>query len=373
MIFAIFLNLDRPQFSLEVSDVSNPYRPVSSSGESSSTANTEGLAAAHWEQALKHFDLGHYHAAEQALNLIVKTTPHNAAAWNILGVALAMQEKHENAVIAFQSSIKSDPQSDKAWLNYANSLDLLGRSEEAIAAYQQANHLNAGIHADFELAAKGIGPSPQRAPADFLRAYYDLYASKYDVHMQALKYGLPERTEALLRALPGLPRGKGLDLGCGTGLAGSAIKPYCDYLVGVDLSPVMLSKAGNRGCYDELAAVEALDYLQEATRLIGSASPFSLVVALDVLIYFGPLGALFHLVAENLANGGYFVLSVEIPESEAANDFQLIPSRRFVHSGEFVVQEAAAVGLVVELGQNVDLRLENGAPVKGCVFALSKP
>ena len=47
-----------------------------------------------------------------------------------------------------------------------------------------------------------------------------------------------------------------LDLGCGTGLAGAAIRPFCDWLVGVDLSPAMIAKARQKGLYDRLEVGE---------------------------------------------------------------------------------------------------------------------
>src|SRR6185312_3401290 len=44
-----------------------------------------------------------------------------------------------------------------------------------------------------------------------------------------------------------------LDLGCGTGLAGTAFAPLADRLVGVDLSPAMVAQAENKQLYDRVA------------------------------------------------------------------------------------------------------------------------
>ena len=38
-----------------------------------------------------------------------------------------------------------------------------------------------------------------------------------------------------------------LDLGCGTGLAGAAFRPFVDWLVGVNLSPAMVAQAAAKG------------------------------------------------------------------------------------------------------------------------------
>jgi SAM-dependent methyltransferase len=57
-----------------------------------------------------------------------------------------------------------------------------------------------------------------------------------------------------------------VDLGCGTGLMGPLLRPHCGQLCGVDLSAGMVGKARQRGCYDELAVGELVQYLQEAQK-----------------------------------------------------------------------------------------------------------
>lgn len=57
-----------------------------------------------------------------------------------------------------------------------------------------------------------------------------------------------------------------VDLGCGTGLMGPLLRPHCGQLCGVDLSVGMLDKARQRGCYDDLAAGELVQYLQVAQQ-----------------------------------------------------------------------------------------------------------
>ncbi|WP_425536227.1 methyltransferase domain-containing protein, partial [Chromobacterium vaccinii] len=41
-------------------------------------------------------------------------------------------------------------------------------------------------------------------------------------------------------------------MGCGTGLAGEAVRPYASRLDGVDLSAGMLERASAKGIYDSL-------------------------------------------------------------------------------------------------------------------------
>lgn len=55
-----------------------------------------------------------------------------------------------------------------------------------------------------------------------------------------------------------------VDLGCGTGLMGPLLRNHvADSLVGVDLSAGMVVHARDRGCYDDLAVGELVEYLQQ--------------------------------------------------------------------------------------------------------------
>jgi predicted TPR repeat methyltransferase len=86
-------------------------------------------------------------------------------------------------------------------------------------------------------------------PESYVRTLFDGYAGGFD---RALTEGLSYRApELLLRAVEAsgvrMKFGSVLDLGCGTGLAGAAFRPYCDWLVGVDLSPAMLAQARAKG------------------------------------------------------------------------------------------------------------------------------
>ena len=55
---------------------------------------------------------------------------------------------------------------------------------------------------------------------------------------------------------------KTIDLGCGTGISGSAFKEYTDYIVGVDISNEMISIARKKNIYDELILGEINDAIQ---------------------------------------------------------------------------------------------------------------
>ena len=70
-----------------------------------------------------------------------------------------------------------------------------------------------------------------------------------------LKYSVPH---GLKKGLRPCVRRRGrfhhlLDLGCGTGSAGAALKEMARKQAGVDDSPKMLAVAGSKGTYDHLA------------------------------------------------------------------------------------------------------------------------
>jgi predicted TPR repeat methyltransferase len=92
---------------------------------------------------------------------------------------------------------------------------------------------------------------------DEVRGYYDEQAPTYDSTLASWGYDAPSRVaELLLRTLP-VDRASQtvLDAGCGTGLAGQALRDagFAGRLLGVDLSPDSVALAAGRGIYDDVA------------------------------------------------------------------------------------------------------------------------
>jgi predicted TPR repeat methyltransferase len=201
-----------------------------------------------------------------------------------------------------------------------------------------------------------------RAPDAYLTVCFDKYAPDFERHLtEVLGYNIPGVCEKLL-AETGETFANILDLGCGTGLAAPFLRKFGEKLTGVDISRGMLAKARERGLYDRLVESEASAFLA------GNDARFDLVTALDVLVYFGDLAALFDSVARRLTSGGIFVLSFE---TAGGADYRLRPSGRFAHDPNYVASLAAAnfttVARVV-----TTLRLEANAPVAGEVLVLRR-
>ena len=96
-----------------------------------------------------------------------------------------------------------------------------------------------------------ILPSAARAPVEYLRAVFDGYADRFELHLISLGYRIPGLIRAALLRHPAIAAGERLgpvlDLGCGTGLVAVVLSDLpIGPLVGVDVSPRMLAQRGGK-------------------------------------------------------------------------------------------------------------------------------
>ncbi len=249
----------------------------------------------------------------------------------------------------------------------------LGEHEAAADSYAEALKLGPeDPYVRHLVAASGLLPSASRAPPDYLRAVFDGYADRFDEHLIALGYQIPGAirrvvTEYLTRTA-GAPCGPVLDLGCGTGLVAVAIADLpIGRLTGVDVSRRMLDGAKAKGLYSMLTEADIMDWLAD------EAGSFELILAADVLCYFGSLEAVFRAVHERLRPGGWFILSLEerAPHGPLGGPgWRLQRQGRYAHTVNYVEETARATGFsVVSLGYQ-SIRHEGGAPVRGILAVL---
>ena len=103
------------------------------------------------------------------------------------------------------------------------------------------------------------GEKLERAPPDYLVAYFDSFADSFDKQLvEVLGYRVPQELMTMI-ATRGENLPNAVDLGCGTGLAGPLMRNGRSRLVGVDLSPRMLAKAAQRKTYDALVQADLFD------------------------------------------------------------------------------------------------------------------
>ncbi|MQP65209.1 methyltransferase domain-containing protein [Niveispirillum sp. SYP-B3756] len=208
-----------------------------------------------------------------------------------------------------------------------------------------------------QLAAADV---PADLPATFVRALFDTYADRFDRELVGrLHYDAPGALRALLDE-QGVGGGRDiLDAGCGTGLAGLAVRDMARHLAGFDLSPRMVEKARARDIYNELWVGELVESLSQRPR---SAD---LLLAADVLVYLGDLRPVMAAAAKVLRPGGLFAFTCEWVDQP--DGFLLHEGRRFAHS-EFHVREALAqAGFTIRTLRHHSTRTDRGQPVPGLI------
>ena len=204
-------------------------------------------------------------------------------------------------------------------------------------------------------------PSLDRSPPAYVEALFDDLAPRFDRQLvQMLDYHAP----ALLADLVAGQRAQFeqiLDLGCGTGLAAPSLRRFGAQVTGVDLSPAMLAKAAERGGYDHLVRAEAVAFLES------HPGQFDLIVAADVLIYFGDLAPLFAAATQALVPGGLLAFSIELGEA----GWRQLPTARYAHGHDYV-RETAASGFRIVAREDVVLRREATGVTQGRLYVLEK-
>jgi predicted TPR repeat methyltransferase len=275
---------------------------------------------------------GDFGAAAELFEQALELAPHWAAAWFALGEARKKLGDLDAAARAFRETLIADPTD----------------AQGAMA----------------RLALIGRGDAPRALPLAYVARLFDAYAPRFDKHLtDNLGYRAPALiAEALSAVASGRRFVSALDLGCGTGLMGEALRGRVDRLAGVDLSAAMIAKARDRGIYDRLV-------VGDAAAMLGREPPGSsdLIVAADALVYVGDLAPLFAAVARALASDGLFAFSVETCEGDG---FKLEPTMRFAHSRSYVEMTAREAGLQPLLIRSASTRREAGAdaPSLICVF-----
>jgi predicted TPR repeat methyltransferase len=261
--------------------------------------------------------------------------------------------------------VQTAPGFATAWFALAAIRERLGDRDGAIAAFEAARDADREDHhgARLHLARLGVGEATPAMTAVYVRRLFDQHAPDFDrALLDRLDYRGPQILLAALETATGgrLRLGSVLDLGCGTGLGGAALRPFCDRLVGVDLSPAMIGQARGKGLYDRLIAAELSDHLSSEAGTAG----YHLVLAADVLVYFAELGRLAADVARVLAPGGLFAFTVETHDGPGVS---LQETLRYAHGTDHVRAAVASAGLTLLTLEPASTRTEKGAPVQGLV------
>ncbi len=276
---------------------------------------------------------------QAAADLLVETLargPSFIAGWFLLGEANELAGDKEAAIAAFRRALKLDPE----------------------------DRLGAGLRLARLKARKAPRAMSRVMSAAYVRTLFDQYAGRFDRELvEALHYSGPALLAAALEKTAGERRfNRTLDLGCGTGLMGEAVRARTEELVGVDLSENMVETARRKQIYDRLA-VSDLAYF-----LAAEPEAFELILAADVFVYLPDLKPVCAAVAHKLSPGGLFAFTVETHEGDGTI---LRETLRFAHGERHLRDAAVAAGMEILLLEKVATRQEKNLPVAGLLAVLS--
>jgi predicted TPR repeat methyltransferase len=284
------------------------------------------VADRRYQWALDYLKRGDPEAAADILEQVVETAPGFATAWFALATIREQMGNRDGAVAAF------------------------GRARDA----DREDYHGARLH----LARLGSDEATPAMTGTYVRRLFDQHAPEFDAALVGrLNYRGPELLLKAVRELAGDRLGAMLDLGCGTGLAGVAFRPYVDRLAGMDISPGMIEQARAKNVYDELAAADLLEFLRA-----DDADKYNLVLAADVFVYCSDLAPIAAASARVMKPGALFAFTVETHSGSGA---LLQDTLRYAHGEDHVRAAIDGAGLKLRHLAPVSTRTEKGVPVPG--------
>ncbi len=289
-----------------------------------------------------------------------RVSPGLSAGWYNVGICLKREGDFGGAIEQLRQAVGCSAPLPEAHDALAALLYEQGRFQEAAQALADwARHDPSNPKAQHMGAAASAGAVPARAADDYVRVHFDAFAEAFDRNLKELNYQAPELVAKALRGfVADEPHWHAvLDAGCGTGLCGPLLRPLCQKLVGVDLSPGMLSRAQTRACYDELIAAELGAFMRSRP------AAFDAIVCADTLVYFGPLAEPLEAAHQALRAGGPLVFTVEA--LGGAEDHRLELTGRYSHSEHYLRHALGAAGFEVSSLTRETLREERSSGVPG--------
>lgn len=226
----------------------------------------------------------------EAILPVITETPEwiEANFVNRLGLFFLKLHKPTIALPLFLRAQELDPSSRPAHYNLSYALIMLGRRNEALAAFS-------GIVTPWD----GTPPAPASV------ANYEVNAADYDAN-ELSQYFSQRLLVSYSNAAPARRIGAALDLGCGSGLLGTRIPASATSLTGIDISPAMLELARQRGVYDQLLAGDMTRVMAELPT-----ATFDTAFAACTLYHMADLSPIFTQVGRLLKPGGIFAFSVD--------------------------------------------------------------
>ena len=306
-----------------------------------------------FENALVHYDI------------LLQQAPHNIEYLYNSGVAQMALGHLNQAIIFFERLLTLDSKYFAALTNLSAIYIRMNDRKKAEELLQLALEVNPQDKSSRHMlnALKNSETTADTCP-EYATNLFNNYAIFYDSHMKNfLNYSLPNQIVNLISELNSFNWNEGLDLGCGTGLVGQAIKDYCTSLTGVDISGKMLAQAMEKNIYQHLYEKNLVTFLQENSK------KFDLILAADVLPYFGSLDELFLQISNHLNPNGYFIFTTEIA---AIYPWHLQTNARFSHHHRYLKKLAETGHLKQIACKTVIARTQEKAKVHEYLIVLQK-
>ena len=258
-----------------------------------------------------------------------------------------------------------------------HALSSLGQHDEAAIAYQDALKLGPeDPYVRHLVVSSGAMPDSKRAPEDYIRTVFDGYADRFEAHLISLGYQ-HSRRHPHAAAGPSEDRCR-----CA---AGSRARSWLRHRPGRAGDRGSAARTVHRGrpvaahagaCSGQ-AAVRRIAGSRRIIDLTEHPVRWPLIVAADVLCYFGALEDLLAIVRQRLQPDGWFVFSVEamLPDHDGVipgnGDWALHRQGRYAHAEHYVYEAVCAAGFRVLRMDRPVVRQEAGADVPGLLFAVA--
>jgi predicted TPR repeat methyltransferase len=264
-----------------------------------------------------------------------------------------------------EETLKRAPGFIAAWFLLGQAQEEIGNRKQAVAAFRRVVALDPAdrLGARLRLARLGKSTKLGAMSAAYVEILFDQYAERFDKELiEDLAYCAPELLLAALNRIAGTKQfSRVLDLGCGTGLMGEAIRPFARELVGVDLSAKMVAAAGKKHIYDRISVSHLVTFI-EAEKIA-----FDLMLAADVFVYLLDLEPVLSASAKKLLPSGLLAFTVETHEGDKVI---LQDTLRFAHSESYLRSAAKVANFDIVCLEKVSTRTEKKLPVPGFLVVL---
>jgi predicted TPR repeat methyltransferase len=268
------------------------------------------------------------------------------------------------ATIFFERVLTLQPNHAPSLNNMAAIYLKMDMRETSREYLQQALAINPGDKISRHMFNALSGTTDACTTPDYARNLFNNYALYYEQHMKGqLNYSIPQHIGRILHQLELIQVNKSLDIGCGTGLCGIVLRELSKHLAGIDIAEKMLAHAKEKGIYDSLERAEAVDFLKQSNQL------YDLIVAADVLPYFGDLDVLFRTVYEHLNQEGYFIFTTELSDQKL---WTLQPSARFCHSPQYIKDLVNKYRLTCIRQEEIPGWLQDQCPLNVMLYVIKK-